>query len=124
MCDFEDFDPCDVWREKPVIARKPHRCSCCSIRIAPKNAYMSHFSVAEGDTCSEAMCVACWAARDEFSNAHGGNMPTPGYFWELLRDCVDESGSTRKYWGPEDRRWRSLFAGLVWRNHLAVRRLQ
>lgn len=87
MCDI-DLEPCDLWSEKQVKARKPHTCSCCGGAIKPGELYTKHFSKFEGDTTSEKACSACQAMRDEFLEIHK-TVGNPGYMEDALRDCIE-----------------------------------
>lgn len=93
MCSI-DLEPCDLWRETPRIARKPHRCSACGAAIHPGTAYLDHFSLFEGVSSSESACFTCWLAREEFADAHGQRFP-PSALADLLADCLDGFRWTR-----------------------------
>lgn len=91
MCDInvDDFGgPCAVWSERDVTARKHHACSCCGTLIHPGERYRRHFSVHDGDPCSERLCAACAKVADDFHHAHA-TRPTPGFLWEILGECTD-----------------------------------
>lgn len=93
MC-VVDLEPCSVWRETPHKARKVHRCDCCETPIVVGEYYLSHFSIFEGDTVYQSMCFACWLAREQFADAHYGLKSNPGFFPEMLRECIDDSESS------------------------------
>lgn len=98
MCSFGELDPCSVWRETPHIARKEHHCGGCGGRIRPGEAYLSHFSIFEGDATSQACCFPCWVAREDFSREHDGNYFVPGMLAEVLGECVAEGDEGSQRW--------------------------
>lgn len=87
MCSI-DLDPCEVWQERKVTARKDHRCSCCGGRIKSGEVYVRHFSVFEGDVSAEKACGACEEMRRDFLAEHG-TCGSPGYMQTLLEECID-----------------------------------
>lgn len=117
MCEI-DLDPCSVWREHEVKARKAHGCDCCGGMVAAGKRYWRHFSLLDGYVTSEKLCSDCYAARAEFTAAHD-QIPQPGNFAELLRECFLEE--SRQFWTEQDRRWRTLYAGMVRRGRAARR---
>lgn len=105
MCDIS-LEPCDVWTETERTARKEHVCSSCRGRILPKARYWTHFSKYDGEVSFQRICGPCYAARDEFANAHEST-PVPAYFPTLLRECIDDHDEESK------RRWGPMLAALV-----------
>lgn len=101
MCDI-DLEQCDVFRETPRVARKAHRCSSCGARIAPREAYLDHFSNGDGP-CAEAMCFACWCAREEFMEG-GHPLFNPSALHDLVSGCIEDEET--------ERRWRPLLDAL------------
>jgi len=103
MC-YVELEPCEVWTETETLrrARKTHRCSSCKGPIRAGEEYLVHFSIMDGEICSEKSCAACTAARSEFGDAHGGIQPTPSYLPVLLADCVAEGDAA------SDTRWRPM----------------
>jgi hypothetical protein len=101
MCSI-DLEPCDLWRETPRIARKPHHCSACGAAINPGDAYLDHFSLFEGETSSEAACYACWLAREEFADAHGQKF-TPSALEGMLSECYSDLPKDRAF--AQERRY-------------------
>lgn len=102
MCAI-DLDPCDVWLEKPRLARKAHLCDGCGTTIKPRSPYLVHFDVFEGAPNSEKCCYRCWLAREEFAEAHGQSF-TPSSIEPMLDECI--SGADPG--DPETKRWRRL----------------
>lgn len=94
MCHV-DLEPCQVFNEDCVIARKYHRCDCCGGDIRPGSAYTSHFSVYDKSITKEKKCRACSMAVEEFA-AHHGTYTCPSGMRELIGECL---GS---YWGGDD----------------------
>lgn len=98
MCSIE-LEPCEVWQERKVTARKDHRCSCCGGRIRAGEVYVRHFSVFEGDVSAEKSCAACEEMRRDFREEHHGTCGTPGYMQTLLEECIDyEDEGTGAKW--------------------------
>lgn len=89
MCDIGDLEPCEVWSERTVKARKSHVCSCCGGAINPGEHYTKHFSVYEGDVTSEKMCSHCTEASEEFMEVHH-TRGCPSYMPDLISDCIHE----------------------------------
>ena len=116
MCSI-DLEPCSLWDEREVRARKRHVCDCCHGLIEPGTIYVKHFSICDGDPTSEKCCAECKAARVEFADADGHMMATPSYSLEMLRECVAEA--FREDWTDEDKRWRVLLAGMYKRRRAA-----
>jgi hypothetical protein len=88
MCVIE-LEPCSVWQEREVTAKKAHACDCCGGEIAAGARYTRHFSIFEGNVTCEKMCAACLEVREAFNLVHGthGN---PGSMRALLDECVSE----------------------------------
>lgn len=84
------LEPCSVWSNTLVIARKAHRCDCCRGPISMGVQYRRHFSVFDGDPCSEKVCPICIVLLDVFETVHHGS-PTPSYFGVLLADLVQDA---------------------------------
>lgn len=116
MCSI-DLDPCTVWDESVATARTPHTCDGCGARILPGTAYLRHANLYKGKWTREAACFACWWARETFVSAHGQSF-APSMLAEMLRECVD---TDRPWWGPKERLWRSLLAGILRRQRAARR---
>jgi len=103
MCDIDDDDGehSSVWCETPRKARKSHTCDCCGGFVSPGEKYLVHFSVYDGSPTSEKICGLCDAARDAFAKLHGGMSGSPGYFTEMLHDCIAEGDEeSEKLWKP------------------------
>ena len=113
MCGIWLEDVCEVWCETPRYARKQHRCFCCNGSILRGEQYIVHFSVYDGRPTSEKMCFECDKAQREFANAHDGIRHVPSAFLEVLFECYNEE--IRSAWTDQDRRWRSLMAGMLLR---------
>jgi hypothetical protein len=109
MCDIDDGERCSVWRETQRRARISHRCDACAGAIGVGEIYLVHFSVFEGYTTSEKMCVECEVDRKEFADAHNGMLYTPGSMSEVLGNCISE--------GDEDSetKWRPMLAAMATR---------
>lgn len=88
MCEI-NLDPCDVWKVSRPKARKAHRCAACGGTIAPGTQYVRLFTLFDGEARDDASCAECWADNEAFGNADGHTMTAPGYFPELLRECVE-----------------------------------
>ena len=88
MCEIDFGESAELWSERNVRARKPHKCSCCGGSIKAGEMYIRHFSVGDGSPTSEKCCLPCDAMRDEFDKIHTA-CGTPGYMPELLRYCID-----------------------------------
>lgn len=88
MCELFFDEPCSVWTEKTVVARKVHRCDCCGGAIVKGEAYLRHFSVFDGYLTSEKSCLPCAEMTKRFAKAHSGQAGTPGSMRPLLDDCV------------------------------------
>lgn len=117
MCDIDDGERCSVWSETQRRARKPHRCDACSGPIGIGEIYLVHFSVFEGYTTSEKMCVECEVARDEFADEHNGMLCTPSGMRETLRECISEGTSAddegNAVVDPEDARWQAMLDAMA-----------
>lgn len=98
MCSI-DLDRCEVWSETPRKARKPHGCNGCGIVIVPGQPYLVHFNIYDGDPTREAMCFACWCAREQFADAHGQSI-APSILIEMLRECIGENDDEEDVWRP------------------------
>lgn len=105
MC-FIDLEPCEVWSEKTVKARKPHKCGGCGAAIKPGEIYLRHFDIFEGNMSAECACGACSKSRDEFADAHGQSF-IPSRLDEMLWECIDGAASDE-----DTKRWRILYARL------------
>lgn len=57
MCFYADERP-EVWREKIVKARKPHKCECREI-IQPGELYWYGFGVLDGESYTMRWCRRC-----------------------------------------------------------------
>jgi hypothetical protein len=107
MCQI-DLDPCEVWSEVARMARKPHDCDGCDATIAKGEAYLSHFSVFEGNRQAQACCFQCWLAREDFAQVHGAT-PTPGALAEMLSECIAPGD-------PDSARWKFWLDAMLARN--------
>lgn len=103
MCDVDNLERCEVWSEKPVLARKPRRCSNCRGPIMKGEAYLRHFDIFEGEPCTAALCYPCWLAREEFAEAHDQQLLHPLSVTEYIDECQAESETWR-----EGLRWARL----------------
>lgn len=114
MCVIE-LEPCTVWQEHEVTARKAHMCDCCRGEIPAGARYVRHFSVFEGDASTEKLCKACEEVRQAFDLVHGTH-GTPSSMPDLLSECVSEEWT----WSPnEDDDERVLTeVGALWRQAL------
>lgn len=100
MCSI-DLEPCEVWDEREVRARKSHVCSSCDGPIRAGELYVRHFSIFEGSLCSGKICDACAKDIAEFADAHGSGGCQPGYFEQLLIDCIAEGDEeSDRVWSP------------------------
>jgi hypothetical protein len=99
MCSI-DLEPCSVWSDTVVVARKEHQCDCCDGTIRPGAEYTRHFSVFDGNPTSEKRCAPCTAMCERFRKAHG-QLTTPSGMAQLLWDCVGEGDDESKRWRLE-----------------------
>lgn len=96
MCEL-NLDICSVYLEKPVRARKPHRCDGCGRMIAIGEPYLTVFTVFDGSADTSTGCFGCWAAREQFAEAHGESFP-PGQIQDMLLDCIGEKEPGWETW--------------------------
>lgn len=99
MCSI-DLEPCSLWKEKEVTARKQHQCTCCGGSIFPKEPYIRHFSVFEGEASMEKCCMPCFAVGKEFLKSHGMR-GTPSFMRTLLQECIEyeeDDGEMAERW--------------------------
>lgn len=132
MCSISGLERSQVWSETERRARKAHDCDCCGGRIKPGETYIKHFSVYDGIATSEKVCMPCHEARDEFCLKHNF-VGIPSRFGFDLQDCVGEAThriydketrrwrKSREFWRDDDRRWRSILAGMIRRDRAARR---
>lgn len=113
MCSVGELDPCDVWSEHVVTARKTHECDACDTLIRPGEPYLRHFDLYEGTASNEKMCAACWCIREAFSQAHGVTYQ-PSSLIQFLGECVLDNDD------PEDP-WRPLLAAVKRRQRVSAR---
>jgi hypothetical protein len=97
MCEI-DLDPADVWSEGPRRARKEHNCSACGDVIRVGQAYLYHFSISDREPATEKCCYRCWAAREEFAQAHGDRSFMPGMLIDMLSECIAERDPGFEHW--------------------------
>lgn len=107
MC-YIDLEPCTVWDENTVRARKIHRCDCCGGDILIGRRYTRHFSVFDRSPTSEKMCAACTKMSLAFSDEHG-QRANPSAMRELLDECI---GWGRESRGAEAKPWRLAVLGM------------
>lgn len=90
MCDV-DFDGVEasVFDERPVRARKAHRCNSCGGAISPGHTYTRHFSVSEGHVTSEKACGACQAIRELYKTEHNAWW-VPSATDDALHECIEQ----------------------------------
>lgn len=106
MC-YIGFDgTCEVWNEAEQKARKPHRCSSCRRPIKVGEKYLRHFSIFEGDTTSEKMCVDCLEDRREFCDAHRIAGFPPSNLQHYLSECIADGDE------ESDQQWRPMLERL------------
>jgi hypothetical protein len=117
MCEVHFDDYCEVWNETALKARKPHRCSCCGLRVRKGGYYVRHFSIFEGEASTAKICQACWLIREEFNDAHKV-MLFPSTVAEHLDECI----VTDEDEGEDASRWRRLLKALHRRQAKARRR--
>lgn len=97
MC-YIDLDVAEVWSETKRRARKEHKCSCCRRAIQPGESYLVHFSILDGYKTTGKCCAECERDRKEFGKTHEGQVPSSGFFREVLDECICDGD-------PEDQRW-------------------
>lgn len=111
MCEVE-LEPADVFVDTYQVARKEHRCSCCSGPIVVGERYLKHFQVFEGTPLTEKACAACAADRETFTKDPNHGSSCPSYFREMLNDCVDHTDAND--------RWRPMLDALTARRRAAL----
>ena len=90
MCELDFDGHCEVWEQRLIVkSRKDHYCHGCGGTISIGASYISHFSVFEGDTSSERMCLPCKTIMDAFEREHGRQV-SPDSLFDFLRECLDE----------------------------------
>ena len=109
MCVIE-FEPCNVWNERRMTARKGHRCSICTTVIHPGQVYTGHFSLDEAGLCAAKVCPACQEARHDFAEAHEGEYG-PSYcqppgFVSVVEDCIAEGDD------ESEQKWKLMLAAI------------
>lgn len=98
MCEFDYYDRPEIWNQKLVKARKPHKCNCCGVNISPGEIYLKHFSVFDGQAYAEKMCDPCHTLMCEFSEAHEGFTWCPSDFPYSLNECISENDDDSPRW--------------------------
>ena len=116
MC-MMDLDYCEVWDERPVVARKPHYCDGCGGLIAAKAEYVRHFSKFEGSITTGKLCAECKADRQKFADAHEGMLCAPPAFRSMLNDCIAEGDQ------ESEEMWKPMLAAMDARNDAAPDRI-
>ena len=96
MCSI-DLEPCDVWCESLVTARKQHVCDCCGGLIRIGAQYTRHFSVYDKAPTSEKMCATCAKVCERFVASHG-QRSSPSTMRELLEECIGERDDDSWRW--------------------------
>jgi hypothetical protein len=109
MCEINDGERSQVWRESIHRARKPYTCRVCRAPIAVGDLYGLVFSVFDGEADTERSCFACDVARRDFYDEHNGG-PMPSAIEEHLRECVRGAGP--EHMSNEDRRWVAYLDGI------------
>ena len=94
MC-YVDLEPCEVWTEWEVKARKSHLCDCCRGVISKGQTYTRHFSKFDGEISSEKICHNCDVERSEFAKMHEHTTPSPSNTKDLIDECLHERESFR-----------------------------
>ena len=103
MCQIDLYDDAvaEVWSETVVTARKPHRCDCCLSDILPREKYLKHWSLFDGEQTHGKLCRLCERDRLAFSQAHHGILSAPQGFQEMLEECITEGDEeSEKNWSP------------------------
>jgi hypothetical protein len=114
---FDIDEPCEVYEARWRVARKPHRCACCSYRIPVGAQYQRHHWVDGGTAGDEASCWACAAGLWRLMQMHGTH-PTPGWAIEFLSN---ELGQLARCEHDEVAMERDVLAGMMRRNRAACR---
>jgi hypothetical protein len=91
-----DYEPCTLWRERVVVARRPHACDACWRPITPQEPYTLHKHLFEGSWSTERICATCWLVREAFAEAHRQTC-APSVLIDTLRECIDENGGERQW---------------------------
>ena len=94
MCELDfEGDGSYVWSEKLVkAARVTHACDVCDGSILIGASYMRHFSVYDGNICSENLCMPCYKVMQVFAEAHGVVGVTPSSLEPYLHECAESEG--------------------------------
>ncbi len=116
MCQIEIDEHCDVWSEAIVLARKPHRCSCCFSMIQSGQNYLRHFSALDGDVSPGTLCMDCKTDRDLFAEKHDGILAHPSGLLGMVEECVYEGDD-----GDEDS-WRPMLSRIKIRRVRATKK--
>lgn len=87
MCSIE-LEPCEVWEESEVRARKEHVCDACGVTILKGARYVRHFSVYDKEPTHEKCCAACEEIRERFRGEHD-TIGVPSWLAEGLHECID-----------------------------------
>lgn len=84
FCDCDYGEPCDVWNQDTVKAKKIHTCSECQNQIASGDEYERISFLFDGEWDRLKICEYCW------------------HDWKILKDlgyCVDiGTGDLEKAW--------------------------
>lgn len=72
MCRIDGAAPAQVYREKIVKAREPHRCGECLRGIGIGETYRYVFMIYDGYADSYCTCQHCCAAQDWLARECGG----------------------------------------------------
>lgn len=104
MCFYHDGEA-DIYKVKPVRARKTHRCYECQRAIQPGEPYLRHFQVYEGEPFSCAVCRDCAYVRQLIHDLEIANgcrewesRPAWGELDTLMGDYGDEYPEALAAW--------------------------
>ena len=82
MCD-SNHDPCRIYNEKMVMARKVHECCECEEKIVPGDHYI-RIEILDHDECwmRYKICIPCLAIGMDLASGY--------WFFGQLRECIKE----------------------------------
>ncbi len=97
--DCADAEPCTVWREEKVVARKRHACEECRHPILPGEVYARTTCLFEGTWETRKVCRCCDAARcavaEAYSRGEFAACIVPGELWTVVEDGIRDGWLTR-----------------------------
>lgn len=80
----------DIYRTKPTIARKNHRCNECGRTVKPGEQYLYHFQVYEGEALTRRVCRGCAYVRQLIHDAAISAGCAEHESWPLFGNLYDD----------------------------------